>query len=300
MFEVYMRRKLRKKTLFIFDDISDSFDYKNKFAIIDYLEDITKIEDVEFLAIILTHNFDFLRTVESREICSSHQCFMATKTQGAVTLTQFKRSDIRNPFEKWKRRLAEGVILVAFIPFLRNVIEYSQGLKTAAGDDNPDYLTLTRMVHFKDETSSLTVGDYKKVFVKAFPNEEFPTADESALILDFILGEADQCLNVPDGINLEHKIVIAMATRIRAEKYMVEKIREVEEIYDLSRKKMGHILGDFKSKYNNLDDEIQLLRRVNLITPSNIHINAFMYEPILDMGFGELKELYRRVKSELN
>lgn len=300
MFEVYMRRKLRKKTLFIFDDISDSFDYKNKFAIIDYLEDITKIEDVEFLAIILTHNFDFLRTVESREICASHQCFMATKTQGAVTLTQFKRSDIRNPFEKWKGRLAEGVILVAFIPFLRNVIEYSQGLKTAAGDDNPDYLTLTRMVHFKDETSSLTVGDYKKVFVKAFPNEEFPTADESALILDFILGEADQCLNVPDGINLEHKIVIAMATRIRAEKYMVEKIREVEEIYDLSRKKMGNILGDFKSKYNNLDDEIQLLRRVNLITPSNIHINAFMYEPILDMGFGELKELYQRVKSELN
>lgn len=300
MFEVHMRRKLRKKTLFIFDDISDSFDYKNKFAIIDYLEDITKIEDVEFLAIILTHNFDFLRTVESREICASHQCFMASKSQEGITLTQFKRSDIRNPFEKWKGRLTEGVILVAFIPFLRNVIEYSQGLKNSAGGDNQDYLTLTRMVHFKDETGSLTVGDYKQVFEKAFPHEQFPTADENALILDFILAEADQCLTVPDGINLEHKIVIAMATRIRAEKYMVGKIREVEENYDLSKKQMGNILGDFKSKYNNLDDEIQLLRRVNLITPSNIHINAFMYEPILDMGFSELKELYQRVKLDLN
>lgn len=34
MFEVHIRWKVRKKTLFIFDDIADSFDYKNKFAII--------------------------------------------------------------------------------------------------------------------------------------------------------------------------------------------------------------------------------------------------------------------------
>ena len=300
MFEIYMRRKLRRKTLFVFDDIADSFDYKNKFAIIDYLEDVTKVEDVEFLAIVLTHNFDFLRTVESRGICASHQCFMASKGQDGVTLTQFKRSDIRNPFDKWKGRLAEGVILVAFIPFLRNVIEYSQGTKNVAGDDNPDYLTLTRMVHFKDETGGLTVGDYKQVFEKAFPNEVFPAVDEDASILDFILGEAEQCLNVPDGINLEHKIVISMASRIWAERYMVGKIREVDEGYNPSSKQMGNILSDFKSTYNNLNDEIRILQRVNLITPSNIHINAFMYEPILDMGFSELKDLYERVKLGLN
>ncbi len=299
MLEIYMRRKLRKKTLFIFDDISDSFDYKNKFAIIDYLEDVTKVEDVEFLSIVLTHNFDFLRTVESRGICASHQCFMASKSQEGVALAQFKRSDIRNPFDKWKGRLAENVILVAFIPFLRNVIEYSQGMKDADGNDNPDYITLTRMVHFKDESSDLIIGDYKVVFEKAFPNESFPDVEESTSILDFILAEADQCLNQPDGINLEHKIVVSMATRIHAERYMIAKIREVEDAYDPARKQMGNILGDFKAIYNNLGDEIKLLQRVNLITPSNIHINAFMYEPILDMGFNELKELYQNVKAQL-
>lgn len=44
---------------------------------------------------------------------------------------------------------------------------------------------------------------------------------------------------------------------------------------------------------------IKLLRRINLITPSNIHINAFMYEPILDMGYGELKSLYNDVKTNM-
>ena len=38
---------------------------------------------------------------------------------------------------------------------------------------------------------------------------------------------------------------------------------------------------------------------VILITPANIHINAFMYEPILDMGFRELKALYQEVKAGL-
>lgn len=69
MYEVFVRWKNRTKTLFVFDDISDSFDYKNKFAIIDFLEDVTKVEDTNFLAIVLTHNFDFLRTVSSRDIC---------------------------------------------------------------------------------------------------------------------------------------------------------------------------------------------------------------------------------------
>jgi hypothetical protein len=32
------------------------------------------------------------------------------------------------------------------------------------------------------------------------------------------------------------------------------------------------------------------------MTPENIHINSFMYEPILDMDIVELKNLYEKVK----
>lgn len=57
IFEVEARRKAGADTLFVFDDIADSFDYRNKYAIIQYLTDIS--QTAHFSEIILTHNFDF-------------------------------------------------------------------------------------------------------------------------------------------------------------------------------------------------------------------------------------------------
>ncbi len=41
---------------------------------------------------------------------------------------------------------------------------------------------------------------------------------------------------------------------------------------------------------------MKILERVNLMTPENIHLNSFMFEPILDMSPEHLKNLYRDVK----
>ena len=43
-------------------------------------------------------------------------------------------------------------------------------------------------------------------------------------------------------------------------------------------------------------DKIRILENVNIMTPENIHLNSFMYEPILDMGIDELKHLYTEVE----
>ena len=301
MFEVHTRWKVRKKTLFIFDDIADSFDYKNKFAIIDYLEHIIKSEDTNFLAIILTHNFDFLRTIESREICQSTQCCMALRNEGVIELTKFwNRSDIRNPFIKWQARLNEPEIQIAYIPFLRNVIEYMHGMDDRNSTCDTDYSTLTKMLHYKDGTKDLKLQDYKDVFKNHFSNCEFPEINLSKDIFGYIKETADACLKKEDGINLEHKIVLSIAIRILAEKFMVEKIQGIDSDYDPAKKQMGNLLQDFKEKFNNLSEDIRLLKRVNLITPANIHLNAFMYEPILDMGFDELKKLYQEIKKRLD
>ncbi len=300
MFVVHTRWQSRQKTLFIFDDIADSFDYKNKFAIIDYLEFIIKTEDNDFLAIVLTHNFDFLRTIESRKICPAHQCRHAFKNDDEIMLGEFRQSDIQNPFQKWKTRLAEPVILIAYIPFLRNVIEYTQGKKLGDGTENDNYIALTNMLHYKDGEERPNIRDYKGAFTQTFPNVGFPEIDLDLDILGYILNTADDCLNVDDGINLEHKIVLSMAIRIRAERYMIEKIRGEEPEYELPTKyQTGKLVGKFIDLFNNESKEIRLMRRINLITPSNIHINAFMYEPILDMGFGELKGLYQEVLTKL-
>ncbi|GLQ36308.1 hypothetical protein GCM10007939_25920 [Amylibacter marinus] len=303
MFGTYTRWKSRKKTLFVFDDMADSFDYKNKFAIVDYLQEITVPEDSNFLAIVLTHNFDFLRTIESRGICKAAQCVLALKKNDQIVLEQFKQSDIRSPFQKWKKRINEPTIQIALIPFIRNLIEYSQGTKIESGDDgadrveNPTYQTLTRMLHFKEQSETLTIGDYKTVFDHVLENCSLPDENLDKSILEYIFETADACLDAPDGINLEHKIVLSIATRIWAERYMIEKLRETDEHYEFSTKQTGEIVPDYVTAYNNQKEHIRLARRVALITPANIHINAFMYEPILDMGFDELKGLYSEVKA---
>ena len=66
IFEVERRSKDGVETLVIIDDIADSFDYQNKYAIIQYLDDISK--DGLFKLIIMTHNFDFFRTIEGRKM----------------------------------------------------------------------------------------------------------------------------------------------------------------------------------------------------------------------------------------
>lgn len=300
MFEIYTKWKIRKKTLFVFDDIADSFDYKNKFAIINYLEDVVKSEDVPFTALILTHNFDFLRTIESRGICYANQCRLAFKNGGEIKLTDFKQSDIQNPFKKWKARLNEAVILVAYIPFLRNIIEYSQGMKNDDGSDNADYKSLTNMLHYKTDAETSKILNYKEAFERTFRNVEFPNVDLDKNVIDYVFDTANECEGADDGINLEHKIVLSMAIRIWAEKYIVGKLLSANPDYELpSKNQTGRLVEDFKVQFNNELEKIKLLQRINLITPSNIHINAFMYEPILDMGFGEIRALYQDVKATL-
>ena len=64
IFDIEQLKALGKEVLLIVDDIADSFDYKNKYAIIEYLYEIA--QENNFYMLILTHNFDFHRTVSSR------------------------------------------------------------------------------------------------------------------------------------------------------------------------------------------------------------------------------------------
>ena len=46
-----------------------------------------------------------------------------------------------------------------------------------------------------------------------------------------------------------------------------------------------------------MTDEAKILSQVNLMTAENIHVNAFMYEPLLDISNSHLKKLYDKVKN---
>src|SRR5690606_39236363 len=104
IFDIQKRIKENWKTLFIIDDIADSFDYKNKYAIIEYLNDISKIQG--FYLIILSHNFDFYRTVCSRLNLDRENRYHAIRENNNIVLHKEHYQD--NPFVTWKKNLSSG------------------------------------------------------------------------------------------------------------------------------------------------------------------------------------------------
>lgn len=296
IFEVETRKQEQYKTLFIIDDIADSFDYKNKYAIISYLHEIAKFDF--FYQIIMTHNFDFFRTIQTRVLGNSmwDNSFIAQKgMDGKIELFDGGHKNITDPFNYWRQNVNKNnTILIAMIPFVRNLIEYSVGKKDVS------YPLLTNLLHMKDSkdgiprTEDICISDIKPAFKQCINTIDLSNFDDSILIYDLILSEASKIKvsDVVDGFNLENKIVLSIAIRLMAEKFMWSKVTDKSSI---KRSQTGHLFERYKGEFSQSVDEssnIETLDLVNIITPENIHINSFMYEPILDMSEHELKDLY--------
>jgi energy-coupling factor transporter ATP-binding protein EcfA2 len=204
IFEIEVRRQAAQETLFVVDDIADSFDYKNKYAIIQYLNDIS--EGPVFKQIILTHNFDFFRTVSSRFVGYANS-LMAIKSTDGISLRQFQ--GIRNVFvNDWKGKFnVDARKRIASIPFVRNLIEYTRG------EAVPEYATLTSLLHWRPDSDKITQGDLQKVYNSLFGTTT-KANDETRSVVDSIHTEATACLTDGDAANFENKIVLAIAARL--------------------------------------------------------------------------------------
>ena len=49
--------------------------------------------------------------------------------------------------------------------------------------------------------------------------------------------------------------------------------------------------------FQSLDQNWTGNREINIVTPETLHINSFMFEPIVDMSIDELKVLYKEVSN---
>jgi hypothetical protein len=285
MFEIETRRKTKRETLFIVDDVADSFDYRNKYAIIQYLKDITA--EPTFRQIILTHNFDFFRTVKARlrpSLRSDH-CLMVTKTDTGISF--HKAKGVENVFVKdWKPNFfTDQMKKIAAITFARNIVEYTNGTSDSK------YATLTALLHWKKDTPKILEENLNDIYVQVF-GVVAPAATHKPVI-DIISEEAKKAGS--GGAKFEQKIVLAIAIRLTAERFMAEKIADQAFVDSIERNQTTELLDKFEAKFPNEEVAIKTLRTVVLMTPENIHLNSFMYEPILDMSDEHLKKLYKMV-----
>ena len=105
-----------------------------------------------------------------------------------------------------------------------------------------------------------------------------------------------QTLKADEGINFENKIVLSIAVRLSAEQFMVTKIADAAFIAGIDANQTPRLLKKFKEKFPT-SPAIEIVQKVVLMTPENIHLNSFMYEPILDMSDEHLRKLYGDVLS---
>jgi len=284
--------------LVIADDIADSFDYKNKYAIIEYLNDLGNTNGIDLL--ILTHNFDFYRAVKLRLGVNSANCLIAQRDEeGVISVTEFKYQK-----DFFKNVVIAGIkdgkiadddkkkLLISSIPFYRNLCEYSE-IDTGV---TSRYAKLTCFLHLKTtplDTQSVKISDLWNIVSPFLDGVAFSGTDED--YYSAIIRIANSC--VADNTNevlLDNKLVIAIAIRLLTEKFMQSIITaNGQNCVDANS---NQTRAWYKQAEPFLTPEQKaIIEEVNLMTPESIHLNSFMFEPLIDISDWCLKELYRRV-----
>lgn len=314
IFELEGIKQKPGEMLFIVDDIADSFDYKNKYAIVEYLYEIA--QDDRYSMIILSHNFDFYRTISSRlGLYRKNRLCAGTDQNGVVLLEEHYQ---KQPFKQWKEHPNEKNV-IAMIPFVRNLVEFGKDQKICSGDykattvDN-DFNLLTMLLHEKVETANMRFSDLKGIYKAYLGIDDFEhNVDINKHVIASLYKICDNLTS--NNIELEDKILLAMAIRHKAEEFMKSELRtytgqlswrqasrttetgtsnQFLSAVDKKSNQTRELLNGYKQF--GTETAIAILENVAIMTPENIHINSFMYEPIIDMDIGELTALYEQVK----
>ena len=330
LFEIERRRDGNSPTLVVLDDVADSFDYKNKYAIIEYLKDLS--DDGLFQLVILTHNFDFFRTIVGRGVVSYGACrFAEVDEAGRVTLA--KAEYIKNPLDDITRDMGDPRRFIAAIPFARNMVEYS------LGKAHPSYGALSDTLHWRSRTGSIRTSEVWGILCDTFPKRGdkggergSPRPPPCETVHRMLVSEADKIsghARPVEGMRaarpraresggaagpagaaaLYDKITLSVAIRVLAEKFLVNALYESDAPPPGEPAKLPSMISEYKARTLEPDppppgggadrpppEPVATLEKVALMTPEAIHLNSFMYEPILDMSGDSLVELYRAVR----
>lgn len=291
IFDMESRKALNQETLLIMDDIADSFDYQNKYAIIEYIRDLAELPT--FYSILLTHNYDFYRTLSSRLNIKQENMFMVEKDishtisfhKGQYKGNIFTNVFVGHDFDDKK--------FISMLPFVRNLIEYT------VGTSDSNYLKLTSCLHQKTDTKNITIKDVALIMEpfthgKGIQHSKSETSFYQ-LVLDTAKGISAET-NL-DPIKIENKIVLSIAIRLLAEEYMHNKMLAIgksESDFETKRNQTNEWTKKLREFCPN-DTNLSILEEVNIMTPELIHINSFMFEPLIDMSIAHLIRLYQKV-----
>ena len=280
----------------ILDDAVDSFDYKNKYGIIDYLLEIK--DDSNIQMVVLTHNFDFYRTmILAFGKTNTNQYFMYKNQNDVVEMYDTKNKGYYLEivdFNNWKNCTNSAIKYFAYVPFARNIIQ----LKT--GSSNQDVKDIDKYLHY-DLSNSETkdFADLDRVINShtnyALPYSVINISDKYIKKLnDVTISLLYSQVNETD---LENKIAIGLYIRIFLERFLSKRYLSETGTNPTINNPRNSFLELKNQAYPYLSNiEKAIIMEANVIAPSYVHANSFMYEPLIDVGTTSLINIARKIK----
>lgn len=159
----------------------------------------------------------------------------------------------------------------------------------------------TKILHYRPEGgSNYTSNTLNKLNIKSI-GVDSPSLNRNGKKIYKIIYEEAFKYSCNSSINQDivEKIVLSMALRIYGEKYMYNEIKNKVSLNakDYDKMQFGNLLGIFKKSYYKKDREkaVKVLDLIGILTPMEIHINGFAYEPLIDYSIVRLRALFKEL-----
>ncbi len=292
LYEIKIAEIEQKNFVLILDDVVDSFDYKNKYSMIQYLKELSENGQIQLL--IFTQNFDFYRSCRIALGSNLVSKLIAYRTTSGVDIIDARNKEFENfSFIKNWRSQKKIKSMIALLPFLRNVIEIKDGI------NDLDYIQLCHFLHFDNQTPNIYLNTLDSVFNNY--NVEKANTYSNRTYFETLCDEVSVIVNNPlDESRLLEKIVLGIFIRVATDKLLVnrfcESIGGTPNIID-----KNWTIGLYRLVSAHMtNDEFSLYNKAITIAPAFLHVNGFMYEPLIDVGFETITQVVTDLKNYLN
>lgn len=189
---------------------------------------------------------------------------------------------------------------LALIPFARTNVENNYKDKSEYERDQ-NYLHYTKILHYRPDGGSNFTGNTLFNLFKQNIKIECPDLKKNSNRIYKII--FNQAMIISSSTNnsqkIEEKIVMSMALRIYGEKYMRHFLMKCKHrlpsTFDINNSTFGKTLKQFKTIYPLKTDAIKILDIIGILTPMEIHVNGFAYEPLIDYSISRLRSLFNEL-----
>lgn len=272
----------------VLDDVAESYDYKNKYGIINYIQSLQ--DDPNIQLIIMTHNFDFYRSIILAFGERNANCFFAYKDKlNNVQFYESKKSYYLNiaNFNMWKNNPDRKKFL-ALIPFARTILQLQD-------NHDPNIDIVLRYLHYNTSLEKQQMNDIINLLMSKLNVNSCPSGISVSDCYLNVLNDVsfDICSSDIKETNLEDKIVVGLYLRVFLERFLTKRFVD-------SAKHNPTITGEHRRTrelYTQCEpylsqEEKDSIETINVVCPPYVHVNSFMYEPLIDVGGEELKKQF--------